>query len=270
MPSTFTILALDPQADAIDVFPNTGILAAIQLPGGPALTLFQIFINGNLAFTFTPPSTFSFPYPDFSGVFNTVGSYLSVDVQQRRFFLPGTTVTVELAVTRASLETYTFYFHVAENSQPLLDTTLQKTRVDQPFERTVALELLRLQLLSVLRPRLSSVSSVQLYYRVYYSQLRAIAPLFGLPPSILTEVQRVLPEDVGTLNHVIPAVLKFMPLFPAALQELNILGVDPSDIATLQTASTAPYPQDQVAAMCGAILFAARQLAQAEVVLPGP
>lgn len=253
------VLAFKPEPNELNVSSTVPIVIVFTINIGFSLTHIQVYIGDVLAFADGIFST-----PDFSGEYKNVDNFQSILINHRQAFPNGTTIPVRLVVHYNPGDAdfvKEYIFHTFVPPPTLLDPSLQKTQIDQPFPDALpGLEVLRSRLLSAFALRPEASTTVQLYYRAYYSPLRAIADSFQLPASINTEVRRILPEDVGDANQALAVLDILEVVWPEVLRDLEQLGTTIYELKLLDQMFHGPYPQDRLAAASAALLLGAAKV----------
>lgn len=267
--SSIHLITLTPMANAVDVSPASELFLAISVTGVSDLSTLSLDVNGERAFSYAggTPSVLTVNRPAYQIEGGFVPPAFAFLITRRRRFDPGTTVTLRVRVTASGATSIdqTTTFSVAERIVAPLDPSLRNSRVDQPFTKTPALDVFRANAISALRPRFSSSSAVlALFHAVYVSQLRCLTRLFGLPVSVVNELPRLPPEDLSDTQAAAALLDDYAVLWEAALKELLGLGVSALDVQLLFNAQSSSYPQERIAAVCAALLLAAKKLVELE------
>jgi hypothetical protein len=248
-----TVLSLTPSNGQNDVSPSTAITAAVL--SSAVLGHVSVTLDGVLAL-----SDGVFTYPGFSGSVVAVGTgYIAFTLQPRRSSSPGEVHTIALHVTDSgpsTLDVATTY-RTADQITPLVDLNFRNSVVDKPFTTTPALDVFRSLLVSATRTRPSVAAIVQMFYRVYFSDLRAYIANLQPPVALVQQLTGVLPADVASVISIDTQLQSANLLWDIAVGELISLGATPDAVQPLQVAHNSSYPQERVAAASAAVLYAA-------------
>lgn len=248
---------LQPAHASHDVDPSASLLLTLRADTGTIdVDALDVTVGGVAAV-----SSGVVQRPAFTGTVDDQGALVVVALRPRRRFLYGVNVAVVVAADEVVSMTPTTFsttgtFSIREIGSRLLDPTLRATRVDRPFVDVPALELHRMTLLGALAGAPGSASVVQLYYRVFASQLRALTSQLGVPASVAAEATRLRRADVASLVACDTSLEAVRALWESALRELLGLGVAPTDVQLLLRSGNSGNFQERVAAACAALLLA--------------
>ncbi len=253
---TLAIITQFPQPASTDVARDTYIFvgASNTLTGIDSQTA-RITVDGIVAYY----GRDGFSRPNFRGEVFQTNTYLAIKVQPRRKFAPGAQVTVRVELTndvRPATQTVdtTYTFGIVSKKVTVVNASqlsAAQRRMATPFTGWPYLDSFRQALGSTLTPNTRLVTSVAAF-RLSQAPLQALAVPLVLPEPPLFTDQDLRP--LSALTSILPAL---NGMWEPALAELRQLGVGPQTLDTLRRSMGSEYPQNQVGAVCGAVLLGA-------------
>jgi hypothetical protein len=259
MPSLL-LSASSPPAFAVDVSESSTVTVAVTADAAVIDTL-TVSLDGVVAYTRTGSGN-TFTYPAFFGVAIVTDDRAVVSVEPRRKFVPGSTTTVRVeGTTLAGGPTLdaSQVFYVAERRTSVRDASLYDHRVGAAFNDQPALDTLRERFGSAARRR-DVPYIVAAYDRVRRSQLVSLLFDLDLPGNLAEEADRLQAADLADVIVVDARLTELDLLWGSALNELRSLDASDGFVDLLAKAHEGRYPQERVAAVALAILYAATVL----------
>lgn len=240
-----------PSPFATGVSREATVVLTLSAPG-EVFTDVQVSVNGDAAYDLT-----GFKYPAFDGEVHSSPGARIIAVSPRRRFDPDAHVDVVVRATSdiTAETTYTSEFHAVNLPGSLRDASLRRTRVDSPFPTSlVSLDMFRRAMLGAFGGGNGSYLTL-LVHRVQDSQLRSLLP--KQPDSVQAAVSALIKAEVAPISELSRVVTGLGFVWQGVENELASIGVDPLVISTLHRSFTSSYAQEQVAAVCLAILLTA-------------
>ncbi len=259
MPS-LVLSASSPPAFAVDVSEAGSVTLALMATDAVIDTI-SVTINDVVAYT-RESGVNSFTYPGFAGVAIVTDDRAVITLEPRRRFEPGSTVTIDVAATTLAAGptlAATQVFYVAERRTSVRDASLYDHRIEDAFDDQPALDTFRERLVSAARLR-AVPFVVAAYDRVRRSQLVSLLFELDLPGNLGEEADRLQALDLADIIVVEERLAELALIWDSALNELRALGASEGFVDLLAKAYEGRYPQERVAAVALAILYAATVL----------
>jgi len=240
-----------PSPNAQGVSREATVVLTLSAPG-EVFTDVQVRVNDTLAYTLT-----GFKHPAFDGEVHAQAGLKILAVSSRRRFDPDSLVTISVrATTDLSTEAvYQAEFHAVNLPGSLRDTSLRNTRVDSSFPSSLmSLDMFRRALRGAFGTGNGSYLTL-LVHRVMDSQLRSLIP--KQPDSVYEAMNGLIRTEVAPISELSRVVTALSFAWQGVETELAGIGVDPLVISTMHRSFSSSYAQEQVAAVCLAVLLAA-------------
>jgi hypothetical protein len=255
----FTLLTLSPPNGAVNVPLNTEIqLSITNNINGIDFNTITVQIDDEMAFT----GLSGFNRPAFDGEIFYINNHLVLKIQPRRLFIEEKFVAIKINLNDQNippLETYSLETSFVTKKLPIESLSTRSLppalrRFLTPFISFSHLDVYR-QVLGEYLTNNPKTITLCIGYRLQESILKALLPTLFIPPILQ------VPADILPILPLVDKIKNYSYHWELALEDLARLSIGPKTRDYIDRAMQDTYPQNQVGAVCAAVLIGADKMA---------